>query len=82
MSVLPAAEKPGAVAGATKPKGFWQRFAEALDAYLADRSRRVVPAVALRRSKHDIDRCRRLMHRTAAVVAVRVSQSDRRRART
>jgi hypothetical protein len=69
MSVIPVDEVPYAVNGAAKRDGFWQRFAERLDAYFADRSRRTVPVIALRRSKHDVDRCRRLMHRGSAMVA-------------
>jgi hypothetical protein len=67
MSVIPVGELPGAVNGATRPQGFWQRFAQALDAYLADRTRRAVPEITLRRSKHEIARCRRLMHKRVAV---------------
>jgi hypothetical protein len=69
MSVLPIDERPGAAAGAPRREGFWQRLGQALDAYLADRSRRAVPATILRRSKHDIARCRRLMHRGSAIAA-------------
>ena len=81
MSVLPINEPPGVAASAAPRQGFWQKFAQVLEAYLGDRSRRVVPATVLRRSKHDIARCRRLMHQTAAA-AVRVSESDRHPART
>jgi hypothetical protein len=63
MSVLPIDEPPDATIGAPGREGFWQRLGQALDAYLVDRSRRVVPAAVLRRSRHDIARCRRLMHR-------------------
>jgi hypothetical protein len=76
MSVLPAIERPSAVNGAAKPEGFWQRIAQALDAYFVDRSRRAVPAAALRRSKHDIDRCRRLMPKSSAIAAA-ASESRR-----
>jgi hypothetical protein len=69
MSVLPIDEPPGAAAGAPRREGFWHRLGQALDAYLADRSRRAVPATILRRSKHDIARCRRLMHRGSAIAA-------------
>ena len=69
MSVIPNDKPPGAATGATKREGFWPRLAQALDAYLVDRSRRAVPATMLRRSKHDIARCRRLMHRSSAIAA-------------
>jgi hypothetical protein len=73
MSVVPVDELPGGA-------GFWPRLAQALDTYLVGRSRRVVPAAALRRSKHDINRCRRLMHRGAAMTAL--ASESRRFART
>jgi hypothetical protein len=68
MSVMPD-KPPAAAAGAPGRAGFWQRLGQALDAYLADRSRRAVPATLLRRSKHDIARCRRLMHRGSEIAA-------------
>ncbi len=61
MSVIPVDEPPGATNGAAKPRGFWQRLAQALDEYFVDRTKRAVPEITLRRSKHDINRCRRLM---------------------
>jgi hypothetical protein len=69
MSVLPIDEPPDAPAGAPRREGFWERLGQALDAYLVDRSRRAVPATVLRRSKHDIARCRRLMHRGSEIAA-------------
>ena len=69
MSVLPIDEPAGAAASAPRREGFWQRLGQALDAYLVDRSRRAVPATVLRRSKHDIARCRRLMHRGSEIAA-------------
>ena len=66
MSVVRVDEPPGAVNGAAKPASFWQRLACALDAYLVDRTKRAVPEITLRRSKHDIARCRRLMHKSSA----------------
>jgi len=66
VSVIPVDEPPGAT-GAAKPGGFWQRLAQALDGYFVDRTKRTVPEITLRRSKHDIARCRRLMHKSSAV---------------
>ena len=63
MSVVPVEEPPGV--RAAKRESFWHRLGRALDRHLADRSRREVPAATLRRSKHDIDRCRRLMRKNA-----------------
>jgi hypothetical protein len=56
MSVIPVDE----------PYGFWHRFAQALDAYFADRTKRAVPEITLRRSKHEIARCHRLLRRAQA----------------
>ena len=63
MSVIPVDEPPGAAIGAAKPKGFWQRLAQAIDEYFVDRTKRAVPETTLRRSRHEINRCRQLMHR-------------------
>ncbi len=63
MSVVPVDEPPGVAA--TKRVGFWHRLAQTLDEHFAARSKRAVPAATLRRSKHDIDRCRRLMRKNA-----------------
>jgi hypothetical protein len=60
MRVIPVDQSPGAVHAAARPRGFWQRLAETLDNYLVERTKRAVPDVAFRRSRHEIDRCRRL----------------------
>ena len=67
MSVIPADEFGGAGNAAPKPKSFWQRLSRAVDAYLAARTKKAIPAITLRRSRHEIMRCRRLMHRSIAV---------------
>jgi hypothetical protein len=67
MSIIPADEPPGAGDGAAKPEGFWRRLGQVLDAYVAEQSKRAVPAIALRRSNHELARCRRLMHRPNTV---------------
>ncbi len=72
MSVIAVDEPPGA-----RHSSFWGRLAQALDEYFADRTRRAVPEITLRRSKHDIDRLRRLMHRNS-LVPVGVSMSRHR----
>jgi hypothetical protein len=64
MSVIPADEPGGAGNAATKPESFWQRLSRALDAYLADRTKKAIPAITLHR---EIMQCRRLMHRSVAV---------------
>ena len=48
MSVTPVDEAPG----------IWRRLAQALDAYFVDRTKRAVPEITLRRSKHEVARCR------------------------
>ena len=46
-----------------KSSGFWRRLALALDEYFVNRARCAVPQAALRRSRQDFERCRRLMHK-------------------
>ena len=65
MSVVPVDEPPGVTGTEAERKGFWHRLARALDQHFVDRSRRAVPATALRRSKRDIERCHQLMHKNA-----------------
>ena len=64
MSDIPADQPLADMNGAAQPKGFWRRLAQTLDAYFAERSKRAVPAITLRRSQHELARCRRLMHRS------------------
>jgi hypothetical protein len=66
MSVLAADEVPHSFEGGMKP-GFWRRLARALDASFANRSKRAMPIDALRRSRRDIERCRRLLRRDVRV---------------
>jgi len=66
MSVLPADEPPRMFGGAAKP-GFWHRLAQALDARFEYRSKRAMPAAALRRSRRDIERCRQLLRKGVRV---------------
>ena len=61
MRVIPADKAPGAAHGAARLRSFWQRLARTLDDYLAERTKRAVPDATFRRSRHEIDRCRRLM---------------------
>ncbi len=65
MSVVPVDEPPGAARRAAKLSGFWQRLAQAIDEYFVDRTRRAVPEITLRRSKHEVARCRRLIHKSS-----------------
>lgn len=65
MSVVPAGEPAAAASIATKREGFWNRLALALDRHFSDRSQRAIPPIMVRRSKHDINRCRRMMRENA-----------------
>jgi hypothetical protein len=65
MSVVPFGEPPAAASIATKREGFWNRLAQALDRHFSDRSKRAIPPLMVRRSKHDMDRCRRMMRENA-----------------
>ena len=66
MSVLAAGELHHAFEGVLKP-GFWRRLARALNASFANRSKRAIPIDALRRSRRDIERGRRLLRRDVRV---------------
>ena len=65
MSVLPVDAARRATGSARKSEGFWQSLVLALDQHFVDRTRRAVPAVTVRRSKRDMDRCRRLLRKSA-----------------
>jgi hypothetical protein len=67
MSVVPADEPSRAGNAATKPEWFWQQLSRAVDAYLAERIKKAIPAITLRRSRHELMRCRRLIHSRVAV---------------
>jgi hypothetical protein len=60
MSVFAIDDLSQSFAGAAKPS-FLQRLARALDAGFVNRSKRVMPVDALRRSRRDVERCRRLL---------------------
>ena len=65
MSVVPVGEPSTVASITTKREGFWNRLAQALDRHFSDRSKRAIPPVMVRRSKHDMDRCRRMMRENA-----------------
>ena len=69
MCVIPAHELGGAADAAPKSESFWQGLSRAIDAYLAERTKKAIPAITLRRSRHEIARCRRLMRSRVAVPA-------------
>ncbi len=64
MSVIFVDERPATI-GAEKPGGFWQRLAQAIDEHFVDRATRTIPETTLRRSRHEINRCRRLMRKNS-----------------
>jgi hypothetical protein len=66
MSVLLVGEVPLITASAAK-RGVRQRLARAVDAYCAQRSKRMVAGAALCRSRRDMNRCGRLVRKPAAV---------------
>jgi hypothetical protein len=80
MSVIPVDEPPDEETSAAR-RSFWQRLAQALDAYFVDRTKRTVPEITLRRCKHDVDRLRRLMHKNC-LVPVGAGLSQRRSGQT
>jgi hypothetical protein len=69
MSVLPINSAGESASRSAKSHELWQRLAHMLDRLVVSRTKRAVPESVLRRSKHDIDRCRRLMHDRSAGAA-------------
>jgi hypothetical protein len=67
MSIIGTNAASGAANAAVGLQAFWQKVASALDRLVINRSRRAVPAIALRQSGHDFGRCRRLMRRGASL---------------
>ncbi len=67
MRGIAAIEPPGVGNGSAKPKGFWHRLALAVDCYVTERTKKAVPMATLRRSKHEMARCRRLICTRVAV---------------
>jgi hypothetical protein len=49
--------------------GIWQRLAQALDAYVVNRTKQAVSEIILPRAKREVALCRRLMHKTSPVAA-------------
>jgi hypothetical protein len=79
MRTSPARTEPDPASTARTAPGFWSKLAQAFDDYLAERTKRTVPEVTLRRSQREIDRCRRLMHKPAgAPAAIRINRAPRR----
>ena len=65
MCVVPVGEPSVAASIATKREGFgtgWRRRSIGISPI---GSKRAIPPVMVRRSKHDIDRCRRMMRKNA-----------------
>jgi hypothetical protein len=60
-----------------KPLTFWQRIAQLVDRHIVDRSSREVPSIALRRSKYDLNRCRRMLHESAPSAVARFDGASR-----
>ncbi len=66
MGVIPSNTGRNAEIG-TQPRPFWQRIAQALDRFMAQRSQRSVPAPVLRQSRADIKRCHRLITQASPI---------------
>jgi len=75
MGVIPS----GTVRNAAiepEPRSLWQRFGQALDHFMAQRSQRAVPAQVLRRSRDDIKRCHRLISQASPIAVPGENRSD------
>jgi hypothetical protein len=66
MNAFAVDHLPAAFERAAKP-GFWHMLVRVLDASFANRSKRAMPLEALRRSRRDIERCRRLLRSNVRV---------------
>jgi len=64
------ADQPPSDSVAKSWRRFWRKLSQALERYLARRARWTVSEAKLRQTKHEIVRCRRLMHRPSETVAV------------
>jgi hypothetical protein len=61
--MIPVARAATLCTGRPRPAGLRRRFARALDDYFTNRVRWTVSQAALRRSRIDVERCRRLLHK-------------------
>jgi len=81
MSGILAGGSLDAAGAQVQSLGLWQRLAKGLDEYFARHARRTMPKVALRHCRQDIERCRRLLYKTATVPAARLHPQSGMRAR-
>jgi hypothetical protein len=81
MGVIPSG-KVRSAATRLEAQSFWQRIAQSLDRFFAQRSRQAVAGSLARRSKYDIKRCHQLMSQGANIPANRKSPAVRRTAQT
>jgi hypothetical protein len=79
MGVVPI--DPARTAAKTKaePLTFWQRIAQLLDRCMVNRSYRGIPTTALRRSKYDLNRCRRMLHGAGSPAVIAIDDARSRR---
>ena len=75
MGVVPSGIIRNAAIG-TEPRPFWQRIAQAIDRFMAQRSQRAVPVPVLRRSRDDIKRCHRLISQASPIAVPGGNRSD------
>jgi hypothetical protein len=75
MGVIPSSTVRTATIG-MEPRPFWQRIAQALDRFMAQRSLRAVPTQVLRRSRDDIKRCHRLISQASPIAVPGGNRSD------
>lgn len=59
----------------TEPRTLWQRVAQLVDRCVVERSYRGIPTTTLRRSKYDLDRCRRMLHGAGTPVVVTIDEA-------
>jgi hypothetical protein len=83
MSIILTDLKDTATSGSCNARTFWEEVAQVLDQLVVNRSARAVRAFVLRRSKHDYDRCLRLMRQgSVALTACSPNKSSQQAAYT
>lgn len=79
MRVIPFDRDGAAGNKKAEPLTFWQRIAQLLDRCVVNRTYRGIPTTELRRSKYELNRCRRMLHGDAAPAVVVIDAARSRR---
>jgi hypothetical protein len=80
MRAIPIDPEGAAGNEKAEPLTFWQRIVRLLDRCVVNRTYRGIPTTALRRSKYELNRCRRMLHGAVAPAVVTIDDARARRA--